>query len=581
MWLGTTNRGYSSAVTSQFVAVNSSGILVDGGGNPIMLRGSNLSGLNDQVIPDYSGQIDPWGNGNTPSDPNFVQIAAWKMNVVRVILNVQSFLGIHYQLLTGSSNATAAWGGTSYSADPNGNYQQYMLAAFRKARSANCYIIIDCHECAPQFTLGGITQYLPAIDQSPFMDAQTASVFWTDPTQSIIAWLATYFGSLAFNTANGFNGGAAGIYYDAAHGGVSGFQDFIFELFNEPYFGNQAFTLTTIAGTFGNPAWKAHNGGSAYTTTNGGTPPVAPGASSLGVTTAGEHFVMLYGGQCNWFYQQGAMNNGRGIPAGFTVGSLSGALNQPWQVYGYQQAVTGIRALGATNVILVNGSGFASSQSLLPYYMPVDSLSPPQIGTGWHAYESGSSTYPSTLDPGSGTSSCLQYSEDNAAGTGGLGYAVPVMITEIATTSGVSNTQPDPYISRMTALTDAQALGSFHYIDFCNNNVAAYNSQGPLPYTENIYDAPVSITASISGTTLTVTVAGGTILPGMAITSGVILGAPYILPYGSGGTTGTGGTGTYEIDNPQTVGLTSMNVNAVLPWNGQGETFYDWLVGHA
>jgi Chitobiase/beta-hexosaminidase C-terminal domain/Cellulase (glycosyl hydrolase family 5) len=565
---------------SRSLSINSSGRLVNSAGTAIMLRGANLTGLNDQIAEGF-GITDPWGNSNTPLDPNFINMAAWKMNVARIILNVQSFLNLTVRTLTGTTNGTAGWSAGTFASDPVGNYKAYLAAAITKARANGMYVILDCHECAPQFTLSATTAYLCAIDQSPFMDQNSCSLFWSDATQSLPVWLATNFGSAAFNTAHGYNGGAAGASYNALYGGTSGFSDIIFELFNEPYFSNQSFTLTTRAGSFGNPAWKANNGGSAYTTTNGGTPPDTPGNSGLGGYTSGQEFVALYGGFCNWFYQQNVYVNSRGIPPGFVVGSTAGALNQVWTVYGYQQALDGIRALGCTNVCLVNGQGFASTQSNLPYYMPVDSLSPPQVGTGWHAYQSGTSGYPVTLDPGSGTSACLTYSAANAAGTSGLGRAVPVIITEIGTASGGASPQPDLYIQAMTALVDARTLGSSHYVSFCHNGGGA-NGASTTSFADTVYGAPVAITAGISGTLLTVSAAGGTILPGMAITSGAQLGAPYILPYGSGGTTGTGGTGTYQIDNSQTVaGGTSMNVNALLPFSGQGQTYYNWTSVHA
>jgi hypothetical protein len=355
-----------------------------------------------------------------------------------------------------------------------------------------------------------------------------------------------------------------------------------FEFFNEPYFGNQnaVLSLTCLAGTHGNPAWKATNGGSPITVTNGQTPPVAPGASSLGATLTGEHFVMLYGGTCSAFYQQSVYVNSRGIPPGFVNSGnpgLSGVLNKSWRVYGYQEALDGLRALGAPNACLVNGSGFASVQSVLPYYMPVDSLSPPQIGTGVHMYQSGTSSYPASLDPGSGTATCLTYPVANANGTGGLGYAVPVMVTEIGTASGVSLPQPDPFIERIITLTKAQPVGSFHFFEFTGNYTAPYGSVGPDNYSGSIYGAPINITGGISGATLTVTAASGVLKAGMAITNGAQLGSPYLLPYGSGGTTGTGGLGTYEIDNAQSVALgTAMQMSAVLPWRGQSQTVYNW-----
>jgi hypothetical protein len=575
------------------LAVNSSGQLTNGGGVVIQIRGTNASGLNDQtIIPTSFNQYSPYGNGNgsMPSDPNFIWFASQKYNAVRFPINVQAFLGRSYEFLTGSTNATAGWGGTSYAADIYGLYKYYLLRSIQECRRNGLYVIVDAHECAPQFTLGGVTASLAAIDQSPFMDAYSCSTYWGDTSLSMPAWLATNFGSAAFNAANGFNGGAAGAYYDSTKGGASGFNDVIFEIFNEPYFGNQnsVLSLTCIAGTHGNAAWKATNGGNAITVTSGQTPPSAPGASSLGATLAGEHFVMLYGGTCSAFYQQGVYSNSRGIPTGFVNSGntgLASVLNQSWTVYGYQQALTAIRALGATNVCLVNGSGFASSQSILPYYMPVDTMSPPQIGTGWHQYESGSSGYPVTLDPGSGTSTAMNYGIKNANGSSGLGYAVPVIITEIATTSGTSNTQPDPYYTYVLGVLDANGIG---ITDFAGNNPAAVGASGPVQYCESIYGSPITVTGSIAAGTLeatfNVTSTSQTIVPGMAITSGGQggYGSPYVMAYGTNGTTGTGGNGTYALSFNQTVSAgTSIQLSSLLAFRGQGQTYTNWTLNHA
>lgn len=67
------------------------------------------------------------------------------------------------------------------------------------------------------------------------------------------------------------------------------------------------------------------------------------------------------------------------------------------------------------------------------------------------------------------------------------------------------------------------------------------------------YNTGASFTGSISGTTLTVTaVSSGTVAPGMWLTgTNVVPGTMIVLAGGSG--TGTGGTGTYALNNSQTV----------------------------
>lgn len=64
-----------------------------------------------------------------------------------------------------------------------------------------------------------------------------------------------------------------------------------------------------------------------------------------------------------------------------------------------------------------------------------------------------------------------------------------------------------------------------------------------------------AITASFATNVMTVTVTSGVILPGAAISGTGVPANTYVAPYGSGGTTGTGGTGTYQLTTaPGTVG---------------------------
>jgi hypothetical protein len=566
----------NAVATSGGLSIDSSGRILNNG-TPFMLRGTNMSGLNDQAMEGY-GVVNPWGNNYTAGDPNWVWFQNFKYNTARFPINAQSFMAINYQLLTGSNLASGAWGGTNYNADPFSNYKAYLARAINNGLAHGCQaFIFDCHESAPQFDVNGTTQYLGAADQGPFID-QTGYNYWTT-SAGLPQWLATNWGSPTFNATYGYNGGAAGQYWNPLYGGSTGFGWAIFELYNEPYFNNQAFTLTTNSGTYGNPAWLANNGGSPYVTTNGGTPPDTPGHTRLANYTRGEEFVMLYGGFCNWFYQQGATFNGRGIPSGFTSpGGLANALNLPWTVFGTQGIVNTLRSQGFPNIIQLNGCGYASGQSTIPYYMAVDTLSPPQISTGLHAYQSGSSTYPSTQDPGSGTASCLQYAAANAAGTSALGYAVPVVIDEIGTYSGSSLTQSDPYYTRMLGIVDGATLGTRHFVDFCMNGPPA--SSSTEQWCEGYLGSAISVTASCSGNVLTVT-SGSGIVAGMSIQTGALYNGTYIDFFGTGSTSGTGGTGTYWIDNPQTFGSTTITLKQFTVENGQSYSMTHWATNHA
>lgn len=79
-------------------------------------------------------------------------------------------------------------------------------------------------------------------------------------------------------------------------------------------------------------------------------------------------------------------------------------------------------------------------------------------------------------------------------------------------------------------------------------------------------DAPTaSVTASISGTTLSVTaVAAGTVMAGQVLAGGGITAGTVV----TGTLTGSGGTGTYSVNNAQSVGSESMTLSGAANWVG-------------
>jgi hypothetical protein len=56
---------------------------------------------------------------------------------------------------------------------------------------------------------------------------------------------------------------------------------------------------------------------------------------------------------------------------------------------GMQELVTAIRAVGATNVIILTGTDWGSQLDQWRQYAPHDSLNPPQLAAGWHSYGDG------------------------------------------------------------------------------------------------------------------------------------------------------------------------------------------------
>jgi hypothetical protein len=575
-------NGYDGVIA--IANVNGQHVVVNGHGNPIMLRGVNIPGTAfTPCVSQAFNQISQFGNNMTPQDPNYVFIQNRGINSVRIGLSSQAFFNVAFQEMVAVGNAnSAAWSGSTFYMDHWGNYKQCIQNAITQARDAGCYPILVLAACAPQINLGATgTQFLAAADQSPFIDYSSGYNFYCNVGNSFISWLQTSCVNPATNSIN----------------------DIIFELYNEPYLDNMNdgfWQLTTANGSFGNPAWLATNGGNPIVVANNAVPPNTPGDSlNFGAYAPGQEFIMLYGGWANEFYQQGdyrtTLSCNVGIPPAITTdgGLVHSRLSTMWQILGYQQILDSIRAQGANNICLVNGCAFSSIQSNLPYFLPVDTLNPPQIGTGWHAYEAGTSGYPSTADPGSGTAACLIYAQKNANGTAAnLTYAVPVMITETATQSGTTATDPDPYIARMTALVDAQVLGSMHYIVFADGGCAA-NSQwtSNLSFSDWAYSYPVGAIGTIGngsggfGNMLTVTSTNGVIQVGSVVTlASNIQGNPAIKPYGSNGTTGTGGAGTYSLEPILPWGQQCSNGSILISmptiYPGQSNTFNHWVVNH-
>ncbi|HEX3397399.1 MAG TPA: cellulase family glycosylhydrolase [Steroidobacteraceae bacterium] len=131
--------------------------LIDAQGNPLQLRGVNVSGLEFTAVQGWS-PADPFG-GQTPS---WSAIKAWKANAVRLPLNEDSWLGRH---------CVDAKTGAARAADPGGNYVATVNSAVNAATAAGFYVILDLHLAAPG-------NYCAMI-QSPMADADNSVAFWT------------------------------------------------------------------------------------------------------------------------------------------------------------------------------------------------------------------------------------------------------------------------------------------------------------------------------------------------------------------------------------------------------------------
>lgn len=432
--------GAFAATYDGSISVNAAGKLVNGANEPIQLRGLNMAGLDDTDVGAVEGA---WG-GKPPDDwatqgmPDWWYFTTWKPNAVRIPLNAQSFLGVIVNSTTGAQGSPT-WGTKIGNADVLGTYRQSLADAIAAARYYNCYIILDLHETRPKLTLGGSSYFLNSFAlQDAFMDIDTAQPFWTSSVSGIVPFLAWHFGSPAYNAAHGYNGGKAGPQYNSAHGGATGFQDILFELFNEP-------TINTDAGSH---------------------------------LSTGTDYASCMKNGC---FDDRVQNFSQGD------GATNYYIASTWRVYGYQEALDGIRALGATNVIIANGPQYANSLQNYQNWSPVDTLSPSQVALGWHPYPVGTypdNIYPGTMDPNgtfsySGTAQAMTFAEQ------AIGAGVPLIITEDGdSVNGTDATSGSPHTSFMTAWADTWGAS---YLQWVFNGPRPYKTKS-IAWYATVYD---------------------------------------------------------------------------------------------
>jgi hypothetical protein len=133
--------------------------LVDGLGNPVQLRGANISGM------EYSAVFDndlPWGFSG---QPDFTQLAAWRLNAVRLPQNEAGWLGLSTTTVPGTPVVFNA-----------ATYQAALQASVAAANAAGLYVILDLHWSAPgQFTPTG---------QNPMLDVDNSLAYWTSMAET-------------------------------------------------------------------------------------------------------------------------------------------------------------------------------------------------------------------------------------------------------------------------------------------------------------------------------------------------------------------------------------------------------------
>lgn len=605
------------------ISVNSSGLLVNGHGVNIQLRGATDQEMENTIYnstpPTEQCYVGFTSNGGPPMGTAGTQ---WRFNYMRITMNVGAFLNIQ-AWTAGGSASSPTWGANTQS-DPNAVYKRCLINSVLLARANGMYWQINDHFSAPSFTFGGVNHNVVSWGQPLFASADQSLPYWTAaygtgpgvtdgqgfPSSSIPAFLASQFGSAAFNTAHSIPGaggvvGAAGQYWNSAYGGTTGFNDGIFELFNEPYLEEQSLNYNT-----------AKNGAGSSVTTLSCMLNGCWVSAYCNLPTGGAGNLNGFGtvGIPNSLYGSSGQPNTTGDPFCF---------NWWWQATGYQAELNGIRALGATNVVAISGPAYATGESNITQYFPTDSLSPRQEAVNWHPY---GGTYPNTSDPNgnfswNGSRFGLQVIQNIIAGSSsytvngtnltGLGFPVPVIASEFGPQN--STTTPDTNTTSIISWADGNAdpnTGTASPGVFSTGMWAYPASGGPASFgTSNpgqsnggwnmiILGATHTITGSISTSvpsgcvpagcaatfgTLTVTNANGNNLAPSngnqwCITGGASTNSICIYQQ----LTGTaGGIGTYAVSFGVTQGSTTLTIQQ---WNcaaGEGCTYFNWSSVHS
>lgn len=150
----------ASTVASSPLAIAVSGNqLIDGSGNTVRLLGVNRSGLEFACI-------QGWGPFDGPNDAASVAaMAGWHINVVRLPLNEDCWLGIN--------GVNPALSGTAY--------QSAVRSYVKLLHQYGLYAILDLHWNAPGASAKTVQEPMPDADHAPDFWRSVASYFKDDP----------------------------------------------------------------------------------------------------------------------------------------------------------------------------------------------------------------------------------------------------------------------------------------------------------------------------------------------------------------------------------------------------------------
>lgn len=286
--------------------------LVDGNGNTLQLRGVNVSGLEAGSI---LGAPHPWDWSNvvssSDSEPDWLAIAAWKVNAVRLPLNEASWLGL----------TTTDADGSTRSADPGGDYQATVIKSVNDAIAAGLYVILDLHWSAP-------AGFSPNA-QNPFMDSDHSLAFWT-------------------SVANTFKSNPA----------------VLFEPFNEPFLYKPGASSHGAFATVADANQAIRDGGliaeNYFTTINGNAAAISAGWQIVGyqdaidtIRATGATNVLILGGQGydndeSWWTQ---------YPPSDSAGQLALTYHAYGGTFGYQPTGGSPQYTAAQSIAVLNAPG--------------------------------------------------------------------------------------------------------------------------------------------------------------------------------------------------------------------------------
>jgi hypothetical protein len=159
-----------SAAASLAVRVED-GILVDGDGNALQLRGVNYSGFEFASIQGWAGWDPSGGQAGQRGGPRWSALQEWKVNTLRLPLNEASWLG-HWCIDTNDIVRNP---------DPTHNYRNAVIDQVRQANAAGLYVILDLHWSAPGIQCPMLQTQMANADHSVAFWLSVAATFRDNP----------------------------------------------------------------------------------------------------------------------------------------------------------------------------------------------------------------------------------------------------------------------------------------------------------------------------------------------------------------------------------------------------------------